>query len=143
MFDAFIFTDLEMPFTGREKGVLYVGVCSITVEQDCAACICEGVLKAVANSNADLDMAQKFQRGRLFVQEKRTWTTKNLTRVGRACSLKNLAKPKEIVTQNNSEKPDYTNNSLAHPEETLDNEPPRATTHSGHNSRGQAMHKLN
>ena len=29
-----------MPFTGREK-VLCVGACSITVEQDYAACICE------------------------------------------------------------------------------------------------------
>ena len=43
------------------KAVLCVGVCSITVEQDCAACICEGILKAVANSNADLDMAKKFK----------------------------------------------------------------------------------
>ena len=34
----------------------------MTVEQDCAACICLGVLKTVAISNADLDMAQKIQR---------------------------------------------------------------------------------
>ena len=45
-FDLFIFTV-----------ILCVGVYSITVEQDCAACICEGVLKTVANSNADYDMA--------------------------------------------------------------------------------------
>ena len=30
-----------------------------------------------------------------------------------------------------------TNNSLAHPEETLDNETLKATTHSGHNDREQ------
>ena len=53
------------------KGVLCVGVCSITVEQDCAACICEGVLKTVANGNGDLDMVQRLQRERLFVQEKK------------------------------------------------------------------------
>ena len=60
MIDIFIFTDIEMHFAGIEKA-LCVGECSITVEQDSAACICEGVLKAVNNSNADLDMAQKFK----------------------------------------------------------------------------------
>ena len=69
-FDVFIFTYIEMPFTGRENAFC-VGVCSITVEQDYAACICEGVLKTFTNSNADLDMAHKINRGRLFVQEKR------------------------------------------------------------------------
>ena len=48
----------------------------MTVEQDCAACTCEGVLKTIANSNADLEMAQKIQR--LFVQEKSIWTTENI-----------------------------------------------------------------
>ena len=43
-----------MSLTGREK-TLCVGVYSITVEQDCVACICDGVLKTVANSNADLE----------------------------------------------------------------------------------------
>ena len=69
------------------------GVCTITVEQDCAECIYEGVLKTAANSNADLDMAQKIQRGRLSMQEKRIWMTKNIRRDGRACLQKNLAKP--------------------------------------------------
>ena len=51
--------------------------------------------------------------------------------------IKNLAKPKEIVTKNKSGNSYSTNNSLAHPEETLDNETLQATTSSGHNSRGQ------
>ena len=34
----------------KRKGVLCVGVCSIIDEQDCAACICEGVLKTVATA---------------------------------------------------------------------------------------------
>ena len=42
---------------------------SVTVEQDCAACICE-VLKTVANSNADLDMTQKSQRKVVSAGEK-------------------------------------------------------------------------
>ena len=52
--------------------------------------------------------------------------------------VKNLAKPKEIVTKNMSGNPEYTNSSLAHPEETLDNKTLQATTRSGHNGRGQA-----
>ena len=68
-----------------------VGVCSITVEQDYAASICEGVLKTVANSNADLGMAQ---RGRLFVQEKKNWVTKNIRRDCRAYLYKKSCKAK-------------------------------------------------
>ena len=52
--------------------------------------------------------------------------------------VKNLAKPKEIATKNKSGKPDFTNNSLVHPQEMLDNETIQATTRSGHNGRGQA-----
>ena len=54
------------------------------------------------------------------------------------CSSKNLTKPKEIVTKNKSVSPDSTNNSLAHPEETLDSETLQATIRSGHNGRVQA-----
>ena len=126
----------------KRKGFLCVGVCLITVKQDCAACICEGVLKTVANSNADLDMAQKIQRERMFVQEKRIWMNKNIRRDShrqlQTCSHKNLAKPKEIVMKKKSGNPDSTNNSLAHPEETLDNETLQTTTCSNNYSRGQA-----
>ena len=54
----------------KRKGVLCVSACSITVEQDCVACICEGVLKTVANSNDDLDMEKKFQRKVVCAGEK-------------------------------------------------------------------------
>ena len=50
--------------------------------------------------------------------------------------VRNLAKPKEIVTKNKSGIPDSTNNSLAHAEH--DNETLQATTRSSHNDRGQA-----
>ena len=76
MLDAFMFTYVNIyALHWKSKGVLCVGVCSITVEQDCVACICEGVLKTVSNSNADLDMAQKIKRSRLFVHERRIWMT--------------------------------------------------------------------
>ena len=45
--------------------------------------------------------------------------------------------PKEIVTKNMSGNPDSTNNSLAHAEETPDNEALRATRRSGHYGGGQ------
>ena len=65
------------------------------------------------------------------------WTTKNIKRDGLVCSQKNLAKPTEIVKKNKSGNPYATNNSLAHPEETVDNETFQATTCSGHNGRRQ------
>ena len=106
----------------RRKGVLCVGESWITVEQDCEACICEAVFNAVANSNADLDMAHKIQIGKLFVLEERIWTTKNIRRDVWSMLLKNLAKPTKMVKKNKSVNQDSTNNSLAHLEETLDNE---------------------
>ena len=51
---------------------------------------------------------------------------------------KNHGRPKEIVTKNKSGYPDLTNNYLAHPEETLDNEALQATTRPDHNGGGQA-----
>ena len=52
--------------------------------------------------------------------------------------LKNLAEPKEIIRKNQFGNADSTNNSLAHPEETLDKETLQATACSGHNGSGQA-----
>ena len=75
----------------KRTGVLCAGVCSITVEQDCAACILEA-LKTVANSNADLNMSQKIQRRRLSVQVKRIWTTKKRQKRQLSMFVKNLAK---------------------------------------------------
>ena len=50
---------------------------------------------------------------------------------------KKICKPKDIATKNKSGNQDSTKISLAHPEETLDNETLQATTRSGHNGRGQ------
>ena len=126
-----------MLFLWKRKDVLCVGVCPITVEHDCAACICEGVFKTVVNSNADFDMAEKTQRGRLFVQEKRIWTTKKHQKkqwsmfVGKCCKAQRNCYPKKYGN------PNSTNNSLAHSEEMLDNETLQATTRSSHDVRGQ------
>ena len=46
--------------------------------------------------------------------------------------------PKEIAMKKNSGNPDSTNNSLAHPEETPDNETLQATTSKGCKGRGEA-----
>ena len=85
MFDVFIYTDRDA-LHWKRKSVLSDEAYSITVEEDRGAYICEGILKTVANSNAYLDMAIKIQRGRLFVQKKRIWTTNNIRRDDRACS---------------------------------------------------------
>ena len=51
--------------------------------------------------------------------------------------VKASCKAQKIVMKNKSGNPNSTNNSLAHPEEMLDNETLQATIRSGHNSRGQ------
>ena len=67
--------------------------------------------------------------------EKRIWTTKKHQKRRSSVFVKNLAQPKEIGTKKKSRNPD-SNKSLAHPEETVDNETLQATTRSGHNGRG-------
>ena len=72
------------------------------------------------------------------MQVKRIWTAKTIRRDCRALPQGNFAMPQKIITKNKTGSPDSTNNSLAHPEETLDNEALQATTRSGHNGKGQA-----
>ena len=74
IFDVFIYTDTELPFAGRENVFCVLENARSQLNKTVQHEFCEDVLEAVANSNADLDMAQKIQRGRLFVQEKRIWT---------------------------------------------------------------------
>ena len=106
-----------------------VGVCSITVARYCAACTCEGVLKDGIHGNGrrkvvcagekDLDDQKRHKRrSSVFV--------------------KNPAKPKDIIRKNKFGYPDSTNNSLEHPEESLDNDALQATNRSAHNDNGQA-----
>ena len=76
-------------------------------------------------------MTKKIQRGMLFVQEKRIWTTKNIRR-------QSSVSKKSCKAQRKSGNSDSSNNRLAHPKETLDNETQQATTRSGHYGRGQA-----
>ena len=86
MFDIFIYADIEMPLTGREKVFCVLEYARSQSNKTVQHASCKGVLKTVANSNADLEMAQKIQRGRFVVPEKRIWTSKNIRRDGRACS---------------------------------------------------------
>ena len=60
--------------------------------------------------------------------------------VERVC--KKSCKVPKIATKNKSVNPDSTNNSLAHHEETTDNETLQATTRSGHNCRGQGKAQI-
>ena len=115
-----------------------VGVCSITVEQHSEAFICDGVFKTVANSNVDLDMAQKNHGGRLFVQEKRIWMTKEHQKRRSSVIVKKSCKIQRNSTKNKPGNANSTNNCLVHPEETPDNVTLQATTRSGHIDRGKA-----
>ena len=120
----------------KRKGLLCVGVSSITVEQDCAACIYEGVIKTVAI--ADLDMAQKKSKRKVVCVGDEDLDDQKRQKRRSSVFVTNLARPKEIVMKNISVSPDSTDNSMAHPEETIDNETLQATSCSGHNVRGQA-----
>ena len=117
-----------------------VGVCSIIVEQDSAACICEGVLKKSRNQQCRLghETHNNSKRKVVCAGEKDQDDKKHQKRRS-SVFVKNLAPPKETVMKNMSGNTYSTNNSLAHPEEMLDNETLQATTHSGHNGRRQAI----
>ena len=52
--------------------------------------------------------------------------------------VKKCCKTQKIVKTNKSGNQDFTNNSMVHPEETLDNVTLQSTTRSGHNGREQA-----
>ena len=88
-------TDIEMPFTGREK--VCIGACSITVQQDCAACICEGVGKTVANINADLDMTQKFQSKGCLCRRIGYGRQKSAEEIVRCVRVKIVKRPKKLL----------------------------------------------
>ena len=74
IFYVLFFVAIEMPFARKEKAFC-VRVCSNTVKQECAVCIYERIHKKCTNCNANLDMAQNVQRGKLSVLGKRNWTT--------------------------------------------------------------------
>ena len=85
MFDVFIFIDMEIAFTGREKVFCVLEYAPSQSHKIVQHAFVKGVLKTVANSNADLDMEQKILRGRLFVQGKRIWMSENIRRDSRVC----------------------------------------------------------
>ena len=125
MFDAFISTDIEMPFTGREKE-LCVLLCA----------------RSQANKTVQHVFVREFSKHSPTAIQIWTWH-KKLKEEGCLCRRKGSEETvervcKKIVTKNKSRNSDFTNNSLAHPEKTLDNKTLQDTTHSGHDGRGQA-----
>ena len=127
MSNVFIFTDIEIPFNGREKVFCMFEYAQLQSNKTVQHAFVRQFSKQSPTAMQIWTWHKKFSE-RLFVQEKRIWTTKSFRRDGRACSQKNLAKPKEIVMKNKSRNQDSTNNSLAHPEETLNNKNLQATT---------------
>ena len=105
------------------------------LEQDCAACVCEKVLKKATNGKANLESVKKIQRQRVSVQSKRIWTTSNIEKEGRVDSPKTLAKTQDVRKKNKFEKPDSSNDSLVGSKESLGTEILQTAASSGHNGR--------
>ena len=91
MLDVFIFTYIKMPMTGRKKAFCVLEYARSQLTKTVQHTSMRDFSKTVANRNAYLDMAQKIQKRRLFVQEKRICTVEHV-----------LAKPKEIVRKKKS-----------------------------------------
>ena len=102
MFDIFILTDIEMTFTGREKASCVLEYAQSQSNMT-AACIREGVLKTVANSNADLDMPEKFKEKVDCAGEKDPDDQKHQERRS-SVFVENPVKPKVIPTKKKSDK---------------------------------------
>ena len=131
---VFIFTDIEIPITGREM----------------ALCVLE-------NAQSQTNMTVHHASVREFIKQSRSamqiWArhknsivcagTKDLDdqstseeKVERVS--KKILQSQRIRYKKTSGNQNFTNMSLAHPEETLDNETLQAATRSVHNSNGQA-----
>ena len=95
IFETIFLSNVEMLFTGKENAFCVLEYARSQSNKTVQHVFMREFLKNVANSNADLDMAQKIQRGSLFVQNKRT--TKKIRRDGRACSLKILQSSKKSL----------------------------------------------
>ena len=87
------------------------GVCSITIEQDCATCICDSS-QSSRQQQCGFGHGTNNSKRKVFVHEKRICSVL-------CVSYENLAEPNEVVTKNKYGNTDSTNNSLAHPEEML------------------------
>ena len=85
MFNVFIFTDIEMPFSGREKAFCVLKYARSKSNKTVQHVFVREFLKQSPTAMQIWIWHKKF-RGRLFVQEERMWTTKKIRRDGRACS---------------------------------------------------------
>ena len=100
MFNVRIFTDIEMPLTGREKEFCLLEYARSQLNKTVQHAFVTEFSKQSPTVMQIWSRPKKILRGRLFVHEKRIWMTKNIRRDGRACLQKNLAKAKEIITKN-------------------------------------------
>ena len=87
----------------KRKGVLCFGVYWITVKQDCAACISEGVLKTVTSSNADFDMAQKMKEEHCLCRRKGSGRPRSIRRDVERVNEKTLQSPKKSLRRTSLE----------------------------------------
>ena len=137
MFNVFIFTGIEMPFTGREKAYCALEYAQSQSNKTVQHAFVRELTKQSPTVMQIWTWQKKSKRMGVCAGEKDLDDQKHQTR-WLSVFVKNLAEPKETAMKNKSGNPYSTNNSLAHPEETIDNETLQATTRSGHNGRLQA-----
>ena len=141
--DVFIFTDIEMPFTGGEKALC---VLEHARSQSNKTVIEHAFVREISKQSPTAmqisSLYKQLKEKGCFCMRKgsdRPKTSEDTSSV----FLRNLVRPMEFVAKNMSGNPDSTSNSVAHPDETLDNETLQATTRSDHDVREQAQSKPN
>ena len=102
MLDVFIFIDLEMLFTGREKAFCVLEYARSQSNKTVHYAFVREFSKQSPTAMQIWTWKKKFKEEGCFAAEKDLYDV-NIRRNGRACTQKNLAKTKEIVRGTNLE----------------------------------------
>ena len=138
MFNVYILTDIEMPFIGRANAFCVLDYARSQSNKTVQHAFVREFSKQSPTAMQIWSLLRKFKEEDCLCRRKETGRPRSSEDTVERVRTKCLANSKEIVTTNKFGNPDSTNNSFAHPEETLDNHPLQATSRSGHNGRGQA-----
>ena len=101
----FIFKDIEMPFTDREKAFCVLEYARSQSNKTVQHAFAREFSKQLSTAMQIWTLHKKLKEERVSAGEKNLGDH-DIIRDGRVCSQKNPAKPKGIVTENNSGNPD-------------------------------------
>ena len=127
-FYVFIFSDIDMPFTGRENVLCVLEYAQSQLNKTVQHAFVREFSNQSTTALHILTWHKKFKEKGSLCRIRRSGRPKTSEETVYRVRKKNLAKPKQIVTKNKSGNPDSTNNSLVHPMETLDDKALQATT---------------